>query len=40
MRGYGHGLSIKGHLKYGGVWKPKLNSLYTSVAIASKNLTS
>ncbi|KAG2232610.1 hypothetical protein INT48_001299 [Thamnidium elegans] len=30
-RGYCHGSGIKGHLKYGGVWKPKLHSLYTSV---------
>ncbi|KAI8090738.1 hypothetical protein BDF21DRAFT_377949 [Thamnidium elegans] len=25
-RGYCHGSGIKGHLKYGGVWKPKLHS--------------
>ncbi|KAI9249372.1 hypothetical protein EDC94DRAFT_624160 [Helicostylum pulchrum] len=39
-RGYCHGPSIKGHLKYRGVWKPKLHSLYTSVANTNKNLTS
>ncbi|KAI8093979.1 hypothetical protein BDF21DRAFT_85771 [Thamnidium elegans] len=39
-RGYCHSSSIKGHLKYGGVWKPKLHSLYTSVGITNENLTS
>ncbi|KAG2229555.1 hypothetical protein INT48_006770 [Thamnidium elegans] len=29
IRGYCHGSSIKGHLKYGGVWKPKLHMLKT-----------
>ncbi|KAI9253046.1 hypothetical protein EDC94DRAFT_525414, partial [Helicostylum pulchrum] len=29
-RGYCNNSSIKGHLRYGGVWKPRLHSLYTS----------
>ncbi|KAI9261204.1 hypothetical protein EDC94DRAFT_659728 [Helicostylum pulchrum] len=32
--------SIKDHLKYGGVWKPKSHSLYMSVAITNENSTS
>ncbi|GAA5803914.1 hypothetical protein HPULCUR_009399 [Helicostylum pulchrum] len=39
-RGYCNNSSIKGYLRYGGVWKPKLHSLYTSVAVTNENLTS
>ncbi|GAA5814071.1 hypothetical protein MFLAVUS_007561 [Mucor flavus] len=39
-RGYRLGSSLKGHLKYGGVWKPKLRSPYASIAITNKYLTS
>ncbi|KAI9269623.1 hypothetical protein EDC94DRAFT_556671 [Helicostylum pulchrum] len=39
-RGYCHNSSIKGHLKYGSVWKPRLHSLYMSVAVTNENLTS
>lgn len=39
-RGYCNNSSIKGHLRYGGVWKPRLHSLYTSVAVTNENLTS
>ncbi|KAI8880038.1 hypothetical protein K501DRAFT_152370, partial [Backusella circina FSU 941] len=39
-RGYGVGSRIKGFLKYGGKWKPKKHTLYTSVCITNENNTS
>ncbi len=39
-RGYGVGSAIKGHLKYGGQWKPRKHSLYTSVCITNEHNTS
>ncbi|CAO3678074.1 hypothetical protein G6F70_008746 [Rhizopus microsporus] len=39
-RGYCVGSTIKGHLKYGGQWKPRKNSLYTSVYITNEHDTS
>ena len=39
-RGYCVGSTIKGHLKYGGQWKSRKNSLYTSVCITSEHNTS
>lgn len=39
-RGYGTGSSIKGHLRYGGKWKPEIHSRYTSVCITNEHNTS
>lgn len=39
-RGYGIGSSIKGHLRYGGMWKPDIHSRYTSVGITNEHNTS
>ena len=39
-RGYYVGSTIKGHLKYGGQWKSRKNSLYTSICITNKHNTS
>ncbi|KAG1176861.1 hypothetical protein G6F70_003074 [Rhizopus microsporus] len=39
-RGYCVGSTIKGHLKYGGQWKPRKNSLYTLVCITNEHNTS
>ncbi|KAI9255002.1 hypothetical protein EDC94DRAFT_587345 [Helicostylum pulchrum] len=39
-RGYGFGSTIKGHLKYCGVWKLKIHSLYTSVCETKEHNTS
>ncbi|ORE15609.1 hypothetical protein BCV71DRAFT_273597 [Rhizopus microsporus] len=36
-RGYCVGPTIKGHLKYGGQWKSRKNSLYTSVCIINRH---
>ncbi|KAI9251157.1 hypothetical protein EDC94DRAFT_526688, partial [Helicostylum pulchrum] len=37
---YGVGSAIKGHPKYGGVWKPKIHSSYTSVCETNEHNTS
>ncbi|GAA5803126.1 hypothetical protein HPULCUR_008601 [Helicostylum pulchrum] len=39
-RGYGVGSNIKGHIKYGGKWKPAIHSRYTSVRITNDHHTS
>ncbi|KAI9485407.1 MAG: hypothetical protein EXX96DRAFT_475739 [Benjaminiella poitrasii] len=39
-RGLGIGSRLKGHLKYGGKWKPVKNSLYTSVLITNEHNSS
>jgi hypothetical protein len=39
-RGYGVGSRIKSFLRYGGTWKPKTHSLYTTVCITNENNTS
>jgi Fanconi anemia group M protein len=39
-RGYGIGSPIKGHLKYGGTWKPYNYSYYTPVVITNEHNTS
>jgi hypothetical protein len=39
-RGYGVGSRIKSFLKYGGIWKPKTHSLYTTVCVTNENNTS
>ncbi|KAI9247411.1 hypothetical protein EDC94DRAFT_364085 [Helicostylum pulchrum] len=39
-RGYGVGSNIKGHIKYGGKWKPAIHSRYTSVCITNEHHTS
>lgn len=39
-RGYCVGFTVKGHLKYGGQWKPRKNSSYTSVCITNEHKTS
>jgi hypothetical protein len=39
-RGYGVGSRIKSFLKYGGTWKPKTHSMYTTVRVTNENNTS
>ncbi|KAI9486687.1 MAG: hypothetical protein EXX96DRAFT_627135 [Benjaminiella poitrasii] len=39
-RGLGIGSRLKGHLKYGGRWKPIKNSPYTSVLITNEHNSS
>ncbi|KAI7893824.1 uncharacterized protein EV154DRAFT_460263 [Mucor mucedo] len=39
-RGHGFNSTIKGYLRYGGHWKPKIHSRYTSVCITNEHNTS
>ncbi|ORE16801.1 hypothetical protein BCV71DRAFT_182751, partial [Rhizopus microsporus] len=39
-RGYCVGSTIKGHLKYGGQWKPRKNSLYTLLKVVNGSFQS
>ncbi|KAI9477872.1 MAG: hypothetical protein EXX96DRAFT_484224 [Benjaminiella poitrasii] len=39
-RGLGIGSRLKGHLRYGGNWKPVKNSLYTSVLVTNEHNSS
>jgi hypothetical protein len=39
-RGYGYGSKIKGHRRFGGFWKQKIHSKYTTVLVTNENKTS
>ena len=39
-RGFGYGSKIKGHRRYGGYWKQKIHSKYTTVLVTNENKTS
>ncbi|KAI8365073.1 hypothetical protein BD560DRAFT_332798 [Blakeslea trispora] len=39
-RGFGIGSRIRGHLRYGGIWKQDRHARYTTVCITNENYTS